>query len=102
MVIKGIIQEIVFRNAENNYTVLIVDCNNEMITAVGKFPIISEGECVELTGSFTAHSKYGEQFSVSDVKLSPPTTKDSIIKYLSSGLIKGVGIILLSFLNLKG
>lgn len=93
MVIKGIIQEIVFRNAENNYTVLIVDCNNEMITAVGKFPIISEGECVELTGSFTAHSKYGEQFSVSDVKLSPPTTKDSIIKYLSSGLIKGVGII---------
>lgn len=93
MIIKGIIQEIIFRNSENNYTVLLVDCNGEMVTAVGKFPLITEGECVELTGSFIAHTKYGEQFSVTDVKLTPPNTKESIIKYLSSGLIKGVGII---------
>ena len=91
MIITGVIQEIIFRNSENNYTVLLVDCNGEMVTAVGKFPLITEGECVELTGSFIAHTKYGEQFSVTDVKLTPPNTKESIVKYLSSGLIKGVG-----------
>ncbi len=93
MVIKGLIQEIIFRNNDNNYTVVLVDCNGEMVTAVGKFPLITEGESVELTGNFIAHTKYGEQFSVQDVKLTPPTSKESIIKYLSSGLIKGVGII---------
>ncbi len=93
MVIKGIVEEIIFRNDDNNYTVLLINCNNEIVTAVGKFPVVTEGECLELTGNFTAHSKYGEQFSVSSVKLAPPTSREGIIKYLSSGLIKGVGII---------
>ncbi len=93
MVIKGIVDEIIFRNGDNNYTVLLLNCNGENITCVGKFPAITEGECLELSGNFTAHSKYGEQFSVSNVKLAPPTTREGIIRYLSSGLIKGVGII---------
>lgn len=93
MIVKGIVEEIIFRNGDNNYTVLLMNCNGEMITAVGKFPAITEGECLELTGNFTAHSKYGEQFSVTNVKLAPPTTKEGIVKYLSSGLIKGIGII---------
>lgn len=93
MVIKGTVIEIIYHNPENNYTVLAIDSNKEIVTAVGKFPTISEGECVELTGSFTAHSRYGEQFAVTGVKLRPPTTTEGIIKYLSSGLIKGVGVI---------
>lgn len=93
MVIKGTVIEIIYCNQENNYTVLAVDCNKEIVTAVGKFPSISEGECVELTGSFTAHSRYGEQFAVTSVKLKPPTTEEGIVRYLSSGLIKGVGAI---------
>ncbi len=93
MIIKGIIQEVIFRNSDNNYSVVLVDCNSEVVTAVGKFPMVTEGESVELTGNFVAHSKYGEQFSVTEVKLKPPTSKESIIKYLSSGLIKGVGVI---------
>lgn len=93
MVIKGTVIEVIYHNPENNYTVLAIDSNKEIVTAVGKFPSISEGECVELTGSFTAHSRYGEQFAVTSVKLRPPTTTEGIIKYLSSGLIKGVGVI---------
>ena len=91
MVIKGIIEEIVFRNDDNNYTVAVVDVNNESITCVGKFPFVCEGECVELNGNFIKHNRYGEQFSVMSVKITPPNSIEGIVKYLSSGLIKGVG-----------
>ena len=89
--IKGLIQEVIYRNDENNYTVVLVEVNDEFITATGKFPIINEGEWVELNGKFILNKKYGEQFAVDSVKLSPPNTKEGIIRYLSSGLISGVG-----------
>ena len=93
MKINGIIEEIIFRNPDNNYTVVLVNNSGELVTAVGKFPLINEGENVELSGDFVAHSKYGEQFAVIEVKLKPPTSRQGIIRYLSSGLIKGVGLI---------
>lgn len=89
--IKGMIEEVIFRNDETNYTVVLVDVNKEFITATGKFPVINEGEWVELDGKFVLNQKYGEQFAVTSVKLSPPNTLDGIIRYLSSGLIPGVG-----------
>lgn len=91
MVIQGIVEEIVYRNSDNNYTVFVIDHNDEYLTCVGKVPIISEGEMVELVGDFTKHSKYGEQFSIKHAKVSNPNTKEGIVRYLSSGLIKGVG-----------
>lgn len=91
MVIQGIVEEIVYRNSDNNYTVFVIDHNDEYLTCVGKVPIISEGEMVELFGEFTKHSKYGEQFSITQAKISNPNTKEGIVRYLSSGLIKGVG-----------
>jgi exodeoxyribonuclease V alpha subunit len=91
MTIKGMIQEVIYRNEDNNYTVVLVEVNDELITATGRFPIINEGEWVELNGKFILNKKYGEQFAVDSVKLSPPNTKEGIIRYLSSGLIPGVG-----------
>ena len=103
MTIKGIIQEIIFRNNDNGYTVATLESNNEIITCVGKFPQISEGECVELDWSFTKHNRYGEQFNVTKTKIAKPTTKDGIVKYLSSGLIRGVGpVTALSIVNYFG
>ena len=89
--IKGMIQEVIYRNEENNYSVVLVDVNKEYITCTGRFPIINEGEWVELNGKFILNKKYGEQFAVDSVKLSPPNTADGIVRYLSSGLIPGVG-----------
>ena len=91
MVLTGIVEEIVYRNDDNSYTVAILDVHGEPITAVGKFPPISEGENVEVSGEFIKHSKYGEQFSVKTIKVSTPTSAEGIIRYLSSGLIKGIG-----------
>ncbi|MBE5738905.1 MAG: ATP-dependent RecD-like DNA helicase [Clostridiales bacterium] len=89
--IKGMVQEIIYRNEDNNYTVVLVSFNDEIVTCAGMFPVINEGEWVELDGKFTLHQKYGEQFSVTSVKLSPPDTTEGLVRYLSSGLIPGVG-----------
>ena len=89
--IKGMVQEVIYRNDDNNYTVVLVEVNGEFITATGRFPIINEGEWIELNGKFVLNQKYGEQFAVDSVKLSPPNTTEGIVRYLSSGLIPGVG-----------
>ena len=89
MVLSGIIEEIVYRNNDNNYTVAVLDVNGEPVTTVGRFPPITEGEMVEVSGDFIKHSKYGEQFAVKSIKVSKPTSLEGIVRYLSSGLIKG-------------
>lgn len=91
MTLKGIIQEIIFRNNENGYTVAAIECDGEIVTCVGRFPQVVEGECVKMDGSFIKHNRYGEQFNVSSLKIAKPNTLEGIAKYLSSGLIRGVG-----------
>lgn len=91
MKLIGTIEDIIFRNEQNNYTVLIVNSNNKRITAVGKFPQINEGLSVELEGQTCTNSKYGEQFSVQEVKVLQPSSCLAIERYLSSGIIRGVG-----------
>ena len=91
--IFGTIEDIVFRNDDNGYTVVNIDNNGVLVTAVGKFPIITEGQDVVLTGEYIKNNRFGEQFMVKDVKISAPNTLEGIIKYLSSGLIRGVGVV---------
>lgn len=91
MKIIGSIEDIIFRNDQNNYTVLIVNSNGTKITAVGKFPQVSEGLSVELEGQTSVNSKYGEQFSVQEVKVLQPSSCLAIERYLSSGIIRGIG-----------
>ncbi len=91
MKIIGTIEDIIFRNEQNNYTVLVVNCNNKLITAVGKFPQVNEGLSVELEGQTSVNNKYGEQFTVQEVKVLQPSSCLAIERYLSSGIIKGVG-----------
>lgn len=91
MTLNGTVEEIIFRNEENGYTVLLLNVKGDMITAVGKFPLVNAGENLELQGSYISHAKYGEQFAVTTARITAPTTEEGIIRYLSSGLIKGVG-----------
>lgn len=91
MVVCGQVEDIIFKNEENGYTVAVIESNGEFLTCVGKFPNITEGQRVEIEGSLTKNARYGEQVVVQSVKVLPPNSIDGIIKYLSSGLIKGVG-----------
>ena len=91
MVLKGEIDDIIFRNDENGYTILVLDCDGEPVTCVGTFPPSTPGEFLELTGNFVVHAKFGKQFKVESVSSSEPDTLDGIVRYLGSGVIKGVG-----------
>ncbi len=90
MRIEGVIEEIIFRNEQNGYSVIVVDQNNTMTTCVGKMVSTNIGENIALEGEFTK-SKYGLQFSFSSYEIIMPTSLKGIEQYLCSGLIKGVG-----------
>ncbi|MDE7395802.1 MAG: AAA family ATPase, partial [Clostridiales bacterium] len=91
MVIGGTIDEIRFRNDENGFTIVVLDCEGEPVICVGAFPPVYEGATVSLVGEFTMHPKFGKQFKVTRVQASRPDTIDGIIRYLGSGLIPGIG-----------
>lgn len=90
-VISGYVERIVFRNSDNGYTVLSLVNDTDEITCVGNFPFISEGEFIEVTGGFNAHSVYGEQFQVQQFIVKEPEDIISMERYLASGAIKGIG-----------
>ncbi len=90
--ITGFVEHIVYRNEENGYTVLNLASNEEdEVTCVGVFQLISEGESLELTGEYTVHPSYGPQFKVQQYSIKAPEDIASIERYLGSGAIKGVG-----------
>ena len=91
MKIVGNVENTVFRNAENGYSVINLSYNKKKLTVVGSLPEVYEGQTLELEGNFVVNKKFGEQFQVTDGKVVEPTTLPAIEKYLASGLIYGVG-----------
>ena len=89
--IKGTVQRISYRNDQNGYTVAVVRAGRENITAVGIMPLLAEGESADFSGEYVVHPTYGKQFSVSEYERKTPETTAAILKYLSSGAIKGIG-----------
>ncbi len=91
MRIQGSIEEVIFRNEQNGYTVAIIDFNDTPVTAVGKMISANIGENVAMEGEFVNNNKYGYQFAFTSYEVILPTSLAGIERYLSSGLIKGVG-----------
>ena len=89
--IHGIIERITYRNEYNGYTVAILKSGREQITVVGIMPFVSEGETLDVKGKFILNPNYGTQFSVESFERTVPETAAAILRYLSSGIIKGVG-----------
>lgn len=89
-VLKGTVEDIIFTNKDNGYTVFSIDTGEESVVCVGTVPSLSAGETVALTGNWTMHIIYGKQFQVELCEKTMPTTVEGIEKYLASGLIKGI------------
>ncbi|MEE3467899.1 MAG: ATP-dependent RecD-like DNA helicase [Eubacterium sp.] len=91
MELKGYVTHIVYRNDETGYTVFYLEgADGDETTCVGSFPFISEGEFVTLTGRMISHNVYGEQFEVQKFEVSEPDNEVAILRYLSSGAVKGI------------
>ncbi len=93
MKLNGEIKDVIFRNNESGYTIVELFVGGKSQVVTGKFPAVFQGQNVELEGDYQINPRYGKQFVASHVKVFQPTNTDSIIKYLSSGLISGVGIV---------
>lgn len=91
MKLEGIVTNIRYRNDESGYSVMMLDTTDSDITIVGTMPFFNEGDRIEVVGDLIYHDKYGEQINVKNVRLKKPSDRESIIKYLASGNIKGIG-----------
>ncbi len=89
--LEGSVENIIFRNEDNGYTVLELTTDQELVTVVGEFADISVGETLVVTGSYTTHAKYGLQLKAQTYERLLPATAAAISNYLSSGAIKGIG-----------
>ncbi len=90
-ILEGYVEHIIFRNAENGYTVMNVVADGEEITCVGSLQYIDEGEMLAMEGEYKEHSLYGQQFAIERYELKEPEDTVAIERYLASGAIKGVG-----------
>ncbi len=89
--LTGYVENIIFRNADNGYTVMEFAADEMLTTCVGLFPVINEGENLIVRGEYTNHPTYGKQLKVSSYDVTEPTDEASMERYLGSGAIKGIG-----------
>ena len=89
--LNGSVEHITYTNNSNGYTVALLKTNDDIITIVGIMPFLAVGDCIEVTGKIDYHQTYGEQFKVQSFEKAAPSDTASILRYLSSGAIRGVG-----------
>lgn len=90
--IQATVTRTVFKNEETGFAVLELENNDgEQFTAVGILALAMDGEKLELFGEWTVHPEYGKQFKAETFTTMLPTTRDGIVKYLSSSAVYGIG-----------
>jgi len=92
-VLAGLVERVTFHNAENGFCVLRAKArgHRELVTVVGHAAIISAGEWITASGEWMNDRTHGQQFKARFMRTSAPTSIDGIEKYLSSGMICGIG-----------
>ena len=96
--LEGSVENIVFRNEDNHYTVARFRpkdsgrlFRDDLMTIVGMLPGIHVGELLKVEGEWEKDPRYGRQLHVTNFTQRLPASTEGIIRYLSSGLIKGIG-----------
>ncbi|WP_375326893.1 ATP-dependent RecD-like DNA helicase [Candidatus Tisiphia endosymbiont of Nemotelus uliginosus] len=91
--LSGIVERIAYHSPENGFCVLRIKVKNykDLVTITGNIPSITVGEYIQCSGIWYNDHNYGQQFKATFIKALPPSSIEGIIKYLASGLIKGIG-----------
>ncbi|MGO1469242.1 MAG: SF1B family DNA helicase RecD2 [Tissierella sp.] len=91
LTIEGVIEDIIFRNEDNGYTVAKLNSSDGSVTIVGNAAFINIDEMVEVRGEWIYHDKFGEQLQFETIKTTIPSTLKGIENYLASGILPYVG-----------
>ncbi|PKM94908.1 MAG: ATP-dependent RecD-like DNA helicase [Firmicutes bacterium HGW-Firmicutes-1] len=91
VVVDGIVEEIIYRNDSNGYTIITVATDSEEITIVGTLFHVAIGERIRASGTYTSHPIYGMQLKVEQFQSFMPEEIAAMERYLASGVIKGIG-----------
>src|ERR1019366_3523374 len=94
-VLAGLVERVTYHNAENGFCVLRAKArgHRDLVTVVGHAAAIAAGEWITASGEWVNDRTHGQQFKARFLRTSPPTSADGIEKYLSSGMIRGVGAV---------
>lgn len=91
MEIQGRLNDIIYQNEVNSYTVATFETDDEELTIVGYLPFIHPGDSLKLIGKYVTHQEYGQQFKIDSFEKTMPQTLEALEQYLSNGTIKGIG-----------
>ena len=89
--LSGSVEDVIYKNADNGYTVINLGCDEGLIAVVGNLGDVNEGERLSLRGGWITSPKYGRQFKAAMCERSMPETESEISAYLGSGVINGLG-----------
>jgi exodeoxyribonuclease V alpha subunit len=89
--LEGQIEDIIYQNEVNSYTIATFVIENSTITVVGYLPFINVGDSLKIHGKYVTHQEYGEQFKIDTFEKIMPKTLEGLERYLAGGVIKGVG-----------
>lgn len=90
-ILDGLVEAVIFKSEDTGYIVAKITANKEVNTIVGTMPLIKEGQQIEVKGEWIKHKQFGRQFNVEEYKEVLPTSTKEIEKYLSTGIIHGIG-----------
>ena len=90
-ILYGLVEAVIFKSEDTGYVVAKITANKEVNTIVGTMPLIKEGQQIEVKGEWIKHKQFGRQFNVEEYKEVLPTSTKEIEKYLSTGIIHGIG-----------
>jgi ATP-dependent exoDNAse (exonuclease V) alpha subunit len=92
-VLAGLVERVTYHNVENGFCVVRAKArgHRDVVTVVGHAASIAAGERITASGEWINDRTHGQQFKARFLRISPPTSADGIEKYLSSGMIRGIG-----------
>ena len=91
MELTGEIQDIIYKNEVNSYTIAEFETEEENTVVVGYLPFVNSGDTLKVIGKFVEHKEYGRQFKVDTFEKLMPRTTEALERYLANGNIKGIG-----------
>ena len=89
--LEGTVEQVIYSNEENGYTVCDMSTEDDIVTVCGIMPMLNEGDTLRVYGKWVHNARYGRQFSVEQYERVMPADTASILRYLSSRAIKGIG-----------